>query len=210
MRHFVSLSIFCHFQGNEASYALDMCSHCKYHLMSLLHVITSNTVGTSSYKHLLLSTSVDPCYLYSFWIYIYKGWWESDITNQWKIRMRFRFLINHFEGKNFLFLVLLEAFSELSCRKVFTLKVINTKTFGCAGQQVSLPTVQFIHLFNCVSASLELTGTRLLCWMVIIREKSVMFTLTDMMVAGDWCEHHHMLHLVLQASAGALTQTLQG
>lgn len=61
VQHFVSLSIFCHFQGNEASYALDMCSHCKYHLMSLHHVITSNTVGTSSYKHLLISTSVDPC-----------------------------------------------------------------------------------------------------------------------------------------------------
>lgn len=61
VQHFVSLSVFCHFQGNEASYALDMCSHCKYHLMSLHHVITSNTVGVFTYKHLLISTSVDLC-----------------------------------------------------------------------------------------------------------------------------------------------------
>lgn len=64
--------------------------------------------------------------------------------------MRFRFLINYFEGKKFLFLVLLETFSELSCRKVFTLKVINTTTSGCAGQQLSLPTVQFIYwVYSC-------------------------------------------------------------
>lgn len=64
--------------------------------------------------------------------------------------MRFRFLINYFEGKKFLFLVLLETFSELSCRKVFILKVINTTTSGCAGQQLSLPTVQFIYwVYSC-------------------------------------------------------------
>lgn len=64
--------------------------------------------------------------------------------------MRFRFLINYFEGKKFLFLVLLETFSELSCRKVFILKVINTTTSGCTGQQLSLPTVQFIYwVYSC-------------------------------------------------------------
>lgn len=70
--------------------------------------------------------------------------------------MRFRFLINYFEGKKFLFLVLLETFSELSCRKVFTLKVINTTTSGCTGQQLKsayssvhiLGLLVFVHRCN--------------------------------------------------------------